>query len=354
MLGLMMRAGEVIPWPDAMTRIVIKWLVGGTQRRLVDAASNADHRFAEEMSLYPIATHVAAANAQHYELPEEFFARVLGPQRKYSCCFYENGIDTLAAAEERALRVTAEHADIADGQQILDLGCGWGALSLWMAQRFRSAQITAVSNSRSQRKFIINVARAQSLPNLEVITADMNDFQPVGYFDRVVSIEMFEHMANWRPLLQRIRDCLKPDGRMFMHVFTNARAPYRFSVDDKADWIAQHYFTGGIMPSCGLIRQFGDCFAVEKEWQWSGLHYARTAEDWLKNFDSHADANFDMLKHVYGTDARLWQRRWRLFFLATAGLFGFAAGEEWAVSHYKLAPTTSRSQERPTVARTST
>jgi cyclopropane-fatty-acyl-phospholipid synthase len=343
MLEIMMRAGEVVQWPDAMTRIVINWLVGGTRRRLADAASNADCRFAEEMSLYPIATHVGAANAQHYELPQEFFILVLGPQRKYSCCLYEKGTDTLAAAEERALQVTAERANIVDGQHILDLGCGWGALSLWMARRFRSAQITAVSNSRSQREFIMNVAQAQSLSNLEVITADMNDFRPAGCFDRVVSVEMFEHMANWHPLLQRIRDCLEPDGRMFMHVFSSARAPYRFSIDDEADWIAQHYFTGGIMPSRGLIRQFPDCFAVEKEWQWSGLHYARTAEDWLKNFDGHAEAIFDLLKRVYGADARLWQRRWRLFFLATAGLFGYAAGEEWGVSHYRLAPTASSS-----------
>jgi cyclopropane-fatty-acyl-phospholipid synthase len=339
----MMRAGEIIQWPDAMTRIVINWLVGRTRHKLADAASGADRRFVEQMSLYPIATHVATANAQHYELPQEFFARVLGPQRKYSCCLYEKETDTLAVAEERALQVTAERADIADGQRILDLGCGWGALSLWMARHFRSARITAVSNSHSQREFIMNVARAQSLPNLEVITADMNDFRPAERFDRVVSVEMFEHMANWRPLLRCIRDCLEPDGRMFMHVFSSARAPYRFSIEDQADWIAQHYFSGGIMPSRGLIRQFPDCFAVEKEWQWSGVHYARTAEDWLKNFDGHADAILDVLKLVYGADARLWQRRWRLFFLATAGLFGYAAGDEWAISHFRLTPRASSS-----------
>jgi cyclopropane-fatty-acyl-phospholipid synthase len=332
------RAGEVVPWPDAVSRAVIKWLVGKTQRKLANAMPEDERRFCEDMAHYPIAAHAAAANAQHYEVPQEFFALVLGPQRKYSCCLYDNGAETLEAAEERALQVTTEHAGLADGQRILELGCGWGSLSLWMARHYPSAKITAVSNSRSQREFIVSVAKAQALTNLEIITADMNYFQPTGSFGRVVSVEMFEHMANWRPLLQRVRDCLEADGRMFLHVFTSRRAPYRFSVDDKNDWIAQHFFTGGIMPSHGLIRQFPDLFAVDAQWQWNGRHYARTAHDWLKNFDANADAVFKILKNVYGADARLWQRRWRLFFLATAGLFGHSAGEEWGVSHYKLVP----------------
>jgi cyclopropane-fatty-acyl-phospholipid synthase len=221
------------------------------------------------MSPYPIAVHVAEANAQHYEIPGEFFALVLGPQRKYSCCFYDDGIDTLPAAEERALRVSATHAALADGQRVLELGCGWGSLSLWMARNYPTARITSVSNSHSQREYITGLARAHGLANLDVITADMNDFQPPGRFDRVVSVEMFEHMANWQPLLRRMRDCLEADGRMFMHVFTSKRAPYRFSADDKDDWIAQHYFTGGIMPSRGLIRQFPESFTIDAEWFWN-------------------------------------------------------------------------------------
>ncbi len=220
----------------------------------------------------------------------------------------------------------------------LELGCGWGSLSLFMARRYPAARITAVSNSQSQRAYITGVAAAEGLSNLEVVTADMNSFVPAGRFDRVVSVEMFEHMSNWRPLLERMRDCLEPDGRMFIHVFSNAHASYRFSIDDKADWIAQHYFTGGIMPSHGLIRQFADCFAIEAEWRWNGNHYRRTAADWLKNFDADATAVTAVLEGVYGRDAALWRRRWRLFFLATMGLFGDAAGEEWGVSHYRLAP----------------
>jgi cyclopropane-fatty-acyl-phospholipid synthase len=340
-LKAMLAAGEAVPWPDIMTRTAIGWLVGRTRDRLTHAPGDADLRFAEEMSRYPVATHVALANAQHYELPQEFFALVLGPQRKYSCCLYDSATDTLAAAEERALCVTAERAGLGDGQRILDLGCGWGSLSLWMAKKYPAAQIVAVSNSRSQREFTGSVARAQALSNIEVVTADMNDFDPPGRFDRIVSVEMFEHMANWRPLLRRLRDCLGPDGRMFMHVFSNRRVPYRFATDEQADWIAQYFFSGGLMPSHSLVRRFDDCFAVENEWKWNGRNYARTAEDWLKNFDSNANKILAIFEGVYGVDARLWQRRWRLFFLATAGLFCFAGGEEWGISHYRLTPVLS-------------
>jgi cyclopropane-fatty-acyl-phospholipid synthase len=330
--------GERVPWPDLVSQTAIDWLVGRTRRKLLLSAVDADRRFAQDMAQYPIAVHVEEANAQHYEIPPEFFAQVLGPQRKYSCSLYDDGVDSLAAAEERALEVSAEHAMLADGQRILELGCGWGSLSLWMAKKYPSARITSVSNSNSQRSFIAWVARAQALSNLDVVTADMNDFRPAGRFDRVVSIEMFEHMANWRPLLQRMRDCLEPDGCMFIHVFTNQHAAYRFSSDDKDDWIAQHYFTGGIMPSHNLIRQFPDCFTIDAEWRWNGRHYRRTAQDWLRNFDTNSDAIFGILRDVYGRDVRLWMRRWRLFFLATMGLFDHAAGEEWGVSHYRLAP----------------
>jgi cyclopropane-fatty-acyl-phospholipid synthase len=335
-------AGEGVAWPDALTQVAIKLLVGRTRRRLRDIVADADRRFAAAMAPYPIAMNVEAANAQHYEIPEDFFELVLGPQRKYSCCLYDRSIDTLAAAEERALEVTAAHAVLADGQRVLELGCGWGSLSLWMARRYPASRITSVSNSKSQRDYMMSVARAGGLTNLDVITADMNAFTPAGRFDRVVSVEMFEHMSNWRPLLQRMRDCLTEGGRMFIHVFTHAQASYRFATDDKDDWIAQHYFTGGIMPSHGLIRQFSDCFTVEAEWSWNGEHYRRTAEDWLKNFDANADEISAVLRRVYGRDARLWQRRWRLFFLATMGLFGYASGQEWGVSHYRLEPVRSR------------
>jgi cyclopropane-fatty-acyl-phospholipid synthase len=244
----------------------------------------------------------------------------------------------LAEAEQEALRRTVDHAGLADGQAVLELGCGWGSLSLWMAQRFPNSRITAVSNSSSQRDHIERMAAARGLGNLHILTADINGFEPQARFDRIVSVEMFEHMANWRALLARIRCWLEPDGRFFMHVFSHRNGAYLFDRADRHDWIAQHFFTGGVMPSHRLIRQFADLFEVEQEWRWSGTHYQRTALDWLARFDRRRDRIEAVLRDVYGSDTALWMRRWRWFFLATAGLFGYAGGSEWGVSHYRLRP----------------
>ncbi|POR55257.1 SAM-dependent methyltransferase [Bosea psychrotolerans] len=329
--------GEGLPLPDAISRMVIASLVGRTGQSL--AAQSADAAaFAREMAEFPIAIHTDIANAQHYEVPAAFFDQVLGPQRRYSSCYYANSSDSLATAEETALVLTAEHALLADGQDILELGCGWGSLSLWMAKRYPAARIVSVSNSASQRAFIEERARQYGLSNLRIVTADMNDFTADERFDRVVSVEMFEHMANWRALLGRVHGWLKPDGRLFIHVFAHVRGCYRFDSGDGGDWIAQHFFTGGIMPSAALAHQFPDIFAVEAEWRWSGEHYRRTAEDWLSNFDHNLPRIDPILSEVYGEDAALWRRRWRLFFLATSGLFGHAGGEPWGVNHYRLRP----------------
>ena len=271
-------------------------------------------------------------------MPAAFFDLCLGPRRKYSCCYYAGPTTSIAEAEEAALAQTAEHAGLKDGQEILELGCGWGSLSLYMAARYPNARITAVSNSNSQREHILKLAAAQGSTNLTVITCDMNDFQVEKRFDRVVSVEMFEHMSNWETLLTRVKSWLKPDGYLFIHIFTHDRASYRFDHADKADWIAQHFFTGGIMPSHGLLRQFPQLFSVEEEWRWSGEHYARTAFDWLARFDANQPTIAKIFRETYGKDARLWERRWRLFFLATAGLFGHKRGVPWAVSHYRLKP----------------
>lgn len=328
---------EGAPLPDFARRAAVDWLVGSARRRL-DRSPAAEAAFAREMAAFEIAEHADAANLQHYELPAAFFERVLGPHLKYSCGYYAFADADLAAAEAEALRRTAENADLKDRQSILELGCGWGSLSLWMARAYPNARIVSVSNSASQRQFIMGRAQMEGLSNLEVITADMNDFDTDQRFDRVVSVEMFEHMSNWRDLLTKVRGWLKPDGRFFMHVFTHRTSPYRFDVRDKADWIAQHFFTGGIMPSHDLIRQFGDLFQVEAEWRWGGEHYARTARDWLANYDTHSAEISAIMRQVYGPDAKLWGRRWRLFFLATEGLFGHASGQEWSVSHYRLTP----------------
>ncbi|MDO9414356.1 MAG: cyclopropane-fatty-acyl-phospholipid synthase family protein [Pseudolabrys sp.] len=329
---------ERLPLPDVLSRAAVSYLVGRTRKKLTNVPSDINRRFAAGMPNYPIAESVDDANAQHYEVPAAFFELVLGPRRKYSCCYYDDNTTTLAEAEELSLAQTAEHALLADGQQILELGCGWGSLSLWMASHYPAARITAVSNSQSQREYIMTQARLHGLVNLDVITADMNTFEPSQRFDRVVSVEMFEHMSNWRALLTRVRGWLKPQGLLFFHIFTHKSAPYRFEKGDKEDWIAQHFFTGGIMPSQDLIREFSDLFSVEHSWRLSGVHYERTANQWLENFDRNSDAVDAVLKQTYGADAALWRRRWRLFFLATAGLFGHANGEEWGVGHYRLRP----------------
>jgi cyclopropane-fatty-acyl-phospholipid synthase len=328
---------EGAPLPDAVTRAGIDFLVARTRQKMAARPPGSEGDFARDMALRPIAENTAEANIQHYELPADFFGLVLGPRRKYSCCLYAPGED-LAAAEARALEETCRHADLHDGQSILELGCGWGSLSLWMAERYPAARITAVSNSASQRLHVEAEARRRGLENLQVVTADMNSFQPGGRFDRIVSVEMFEHMSNWPALLARVRGWLKPEGRLFVHVFTHATTPYRFDVADPGDWIAQHFFAGGVMPSHGLIGRFGELFEPEQDWRWDGRHYQRTAQDWLANFDRRTSEILAVLRPVYGARAGLWLRRWRLFFLATAGLFGHGKGEVWGVSHYRLKP----------------
>ena len=329
---------ERVPLPDLVIRAAIARLCSRTAARLAAGNAESDASFAKEMAARAIAEHTEAANAPHDDVPAAFFARVLGPNRKYSSCFYRRPASTLQEAEEEALRQTVEHADLADGQSILELGCGWGSLSLRMARQFPRAEISAVSNSHSQRQYIENEAASRGLKNLRVATSDMNVFDPNRRFDRIVSVEMFEHMMNWRELMARLRPWLEPDGRFFMHIFTHRSGAYLFDRGDGEDWIARHFFTGGIMPTVGLIRQFPDLFAVEEEWRWSGSHYKRTALQWLKLFDANRASIDPILARVYGADAGLWRRRWRMFFLATAESFGFKDGASWGVNHYRLKP----------------
>ncbi|MEQ1719341.1 MAG: cyclopropane-fatty-acyl-phospholipid synthase family protein [Hyphomicrobium sp.] len=340
------RAFEQSPVPDPITRLAIRALVARSSRAFAHTGPEATAAFARDMQALPIALHPDAANAQHYEVPADFFALVLGPQRKYSCCLYSSPDMALEEAEEAALAETARRAGLADGQTILELGCGWGSLSLWMARHFPGARITAVSNSASQRAFIEARATEMGVRNLQVVTADANAFQPVlnlpgraaSGFDRAVSIEMFEHMSNWTELLSRVRTWLTPQGRLFIHIFTHRAAPYRFDHSDPADWIGQYFFTGGIMPSEALIHAFPSLFEVETQWRWSGVHYERTANQWLANFDKHSAEIMSLFEACYGAGAPVWHRRWRLFFLSTAGLFGHDAGNAWGVSHYLLKP----------------
>jgi len=327
---------ERVPLPDLIIRAAIQRLCSRTATRLASSNAESDAWFADEMAARAVTEYTDEANNQHSEVPAAFFARVLGPNRKYSSCFYKETKSTLQEAEEEALRQTVAHADLVDGQSILELGCGWGSLSLWMARQFPNSEVIAVSNSRIQREYIEADAAARGLKNLSVITADKNVFDAERQFDRIVSVEMFEHMMNWRESLTRLRSWLAVDGRFFMHIFTHRSGSYLFDRSDAEDWIAQHFFTGGVMPSHHLIRQYSDLFEIEKEWRWSGTHYQRTALDWLGNFDRNRDEIEAILRKVYGNDTALWMRRWRWFFLGTAGLFGYADGSEWGISHYRM------------------
>jgi len=295
-------------------------------------------RFIGEMAASEVAPVPQLANRQHYEVPAAFFAEVLGRHMKYSSALWPEGVTTLDEAEEAMLRLTCQRAEIRDGQRILELGCGWGSLSLYLAARFPAARVLAVSNSASQRQHILARAAERGLTNLEVATADMNGFAPTGRFDRVVSVEMFEHMRNWPELLRRIHGWLEQDGKLFVHVFAHRRFAYPFETHADDDWMGRHFFTGGIMPSDDLLPRVRGPLALEAHWVVPGIHYARTAEAWLDALRSRGDRAGAALAAVMPrAEVGRQLRRWRMFFLACAELFGYADGREWFVSHYRLA-----------------
>jgi cyclopropane-fatty-acyl-phospholipid synthase len=292
-------------------------------------------RFISHMDGAPIALVPQLANEQHYEVPPQFYENVLGPHLKYSCCHWGNGVTNLGQAETESLRLTCENADLQDGQHILELGCGWGSLTLWMAQRYPKSKIVAVCNSHSQGTFIMQQARDRGLDNLEVITSDMNAFGTDLKFDRIVSVEMFEHMRNWRLLLAKIHNWLVPGGRFFMHVFCHRATPYVFEERDASDWMSRYFFTGGMMPSTNLAPRFQDKLRLLRQWDWEGTHYAKTANAWLENLDASRFAVLPVFRELYGPElAHAWFERWRIFFMACAELFGYGEGQVWGVSHY--------------------
>lgn len=325
--------------PDSLIRLQIRKLL--KQRLNEEKKANSELQQAHLMHLIdelknsPIAIETAAANEQHYEVPTEFYKFCLGKHLKYSSGYWKQCVTDIDTSEKDMLDITCARADLQNGQSVLELGCGWGSLSLFMAQKFPESQFTVISNSKTQKLYIDEQANLRGLKNLTVLTVNINSFQLTQQFDRVVSVEMFEHMRNYQKLMRLVASHLKPNGKLFVHIFTHQSLAYKFEVKDETDWMSKYFFTGGIMPSDDLLFYFNDDLRVEKHWHVSGLHYSKTSEAWLKNMDNHKQQILPLFEKTYGANQALkWWVYWRIFFMACAELWAFNNGEEWIVSHY--------------------
>ena len=339
MITLLILLAEKGLLPDAIIRLGIRRLC---RQRLVDASNINETLMEQEHAAWidvlkesPIALVPEKANEQHYEVPPRLFELVLGDRLKYSSGLWPEGVSSLDESEVAMLKLTTDRAGLVDGQDVLELGCGWGSLTLYMAECFPKSKITAVSNSNDQRQFIEARCEERNLKNVEIITADMNDFETTKLFDRVISIEMFEHMRNYEKLLGRVNVWLKNKGKLFVHIFSNQKIAYPFEDNDDADWMAREFFSGGQMPSHRLLMSFPGQMKIEKDWRVSGTHYEKTSLAWLQKMDKNKAEVLELFKKTYGeSDANSWFQRWRIFFMSCEVLFGFNRGSEWGVSHY--------------------
>ena len=339
MIKLLIKLAENGLLPDILIRLGIKRLCA---QRLIEATSigqlEMDKRHSswiDVLNKSPIALVPEKANEQHYEVPPNFFELVLGSNLKYSSGYWPSGTLTLDQSEDEMLNLTCERAGLVDGQEILELGCGWGSLTLFMAKKFPNSKVTAVSNSNDQRGFIEKKCKKLGLKNIKVITVDMNDFSINKQFDRVISIEMFEHMRNYNQLLERVNGWLNQEGKLFVHIFSHEKIAYPFEDEDEGDWMAREFFSGGQMPSHRLLMSFPDKMKIEKDWRVEGTHYEKTSLAWLHKMDSNKGEVLELFSNTYGeNEANKWFQRWRIFFMSCEVLFGFNKGNEWGVSHY--------------------
>lgn len=325
--------------PDSLIRIGIRRLLA--QRLKDEKKENAEVQQAhlmtliEELKTSPIAIETQAANEQHYEVPTEFYQYCLGKHLKYSSGYWKEGVTDIDISERDMLELTCLRADLQNGQTVLELGCGWGSLSLFMAAKYPQSNFTVVSNSRTQKLHIHEQAKVRGITNLQVITVNINDFKTDQTFDRVVSVEMFEHMRNYKKLMRLVAEHMKPEGKLFVHIFTHKEYAYKFEVKDESDWMSKYFFTGGIMPSDDFLLYFNEDLSIEQHWHVSGLHYSKTSEAWLKNMDHHKNEIMPLFENTYGkTEALKWWVYWRIFYMACAELWAYNKGEEWIVSHY--------------------
>lgn len=339
MLARLIKMAEYGYLPDSLIRLGIRKLckvrVGWAKSVGPDGVENHHQKWVDTLKQSPVALVPEKANEQHYEVPPKFFEYVLGSQLKYSSGYWPDGVTSLDQSEEKMLQLTCQRADLIDGQDILELGCGWGSLTCFMAKLFPNSHITAVSNSKDQKKFILERCLSSGITNVEIITADMNDFNINKVFDRVVSVEMFEHMRNYKILLGRINSFLKDEGKLFIHIFSHRDLVYPFEDKGEGDWMAREFFSGGIMPSHHLLLYFQEDLKIDSTWKLSGEHYQKTSLGWLKKIDLNKNKVLKIFKEVYGVEnASRWLQRWRIFFMSCEVLFGFEKGTQWGVSHY--------------------
>lgn len=328
--------------PDFLIRFAIRKQLAERLDQVTSQGKAGQEAFVKDLKQSPIAICTRDANEQHYEVPPEFFHQVLGKHLKYSCGYWPEGVENLDDSEKAMLDLYAERAELTNGQKILDLGCGWGSLSLYLAAKYPNSEITGVSNSRTQKEDIERTAKSRGLNNLKIITCDMNDFDIEERFDRILSIEMFEHMRNYDLLFKKVASWLKPEGKIFVHIFCHKNLAYPFVVEDENSWMARYFFAGGIMPSFNFFNSFSQDVFVKKSWEVNGQEYQKTCEAWLKKQDQNKNKIFPLFEKTYGKDQALkWWVYWRIFFMACAELFGYRDGEEWFVGHYLMEPVKS-------------